>query len=152
MSIANGVYISILFFLSTLKKTFFIDKPRLINYRERIDELHYNASVVHIYFKELGVVKYSRDELFGLIDVIGEEEDIVVKISWRMNPFVSYFCSLIWRGHRTLHGILNLEPRRAYLLLHNQTICGLEEREEDEEKEGRDERRRMTWIVIFLPI
>ena len=58
---------------STLKKTFFIDKPRLINYRERIDELHYNASVVHIYFKELGVVKYSRDELFGLIDVIGDQ-------------------------------------------------------------------------------
>ena len=56
---------------SSLKKTFFIDKPRLINYREQIDELHYNASVVHIYFKELGVVKYSRDELFGLIDVIG---------------------------------------------------------------------------------
>ena len=74
-------------FLSTLKKTFFIDKPRLINYRERIDELHYNASVVHIYFKELGVVKYSRDELFGLIDVIGEEKEIVVKISLSMNPF-----------------------------------------------------------------
>ena len=58
---------------SSLKKTFFIDKPRLINYREQIDELHYNASVVHIYFKELGVVKYSRDELFGLIDVIGAQ-------------------------------------------------------------------------------
>ena len=59
-------------FLSTLKQTFFKDKPRLMNYREQIDEVHYNASVVHIYFKELGVVKYSRDELFGLIDVIGD--------------------------------------------------------------------------------
>ena len=60
-------------FLSTLKKTFFIDKPRLINYREQIDEVHYNATLIHIYFKELGVVKYSRDELFGIIDVIGDE-------------------------------------------------------------------------------
>ena len=59
-----------------MKNSFFIDKPRLINYREQIDELHYNASVVHIYFKELGVVKYSRDELFGLIDVIGAQSSV----------------------------------------------------------------------------
>ena len=65
---------------SSLKKTFFIDKPRLINYREQIDELHYNASVVHIYFKELGVVKYSRDELFGLIDVIGASRVLKLEI------------------------------------------------------------------------
>ena len=27
---------------------------------------------MHIYFKELGVVKYQRDELYGAMDVIGK--------------------------------------------------------------------------------
>ena len=31
-----------------------------------------DLSMVHFYFKELGVVKYSRDELYGIMDVIGE--------------------------------------------------------------------------------
>ena len=30
-----------------------------------------NFGVVHFYFKELGLVKYSRDELYGIMDVIG---------------------------------------------------------------------------------
>jgi amiloride-sensitive sodium channel len=29
-----------------------------------------SSSLVHIYFKELGIVKYSRDELYGIMDVI----------------------------------------------------------------------------------
>ena len=72
-----------------MKNSFFIDKPRLINYREQIDELHYNASVVHIYFKELGVVKYSRDELFGLIDVIGACSGIEARVATTPSIFDS---------------------------------------------------------------
>ena len=30
------------------------------------------GTLMHIYFKELGVVKYQRDELYGAMDVIGE--------------------------------------------------------------------------------
>ena len=37
----------------------------------RLDSMKKDMSLVHIYFKELGIVKYSRDELFSIIDVIG---------------------------------------------------------------------------------
>ena len=30
------------------------------------------GTLMHIYFKELGVVLYQRDELYGAMDVIGE--------------------------------------------------------------------------------
>ena len=30
-----------------------------------------NFSMVHFYFKELGIIKYSRDELYGITDLIG---------------------------------------------------------------------------------
>ena len=33
-----------------------------------------DMSLVHIYFKELGVVQYSRDQLYSIIDVIGEKK------------------------------------------------------------------------------
>lgn len=36
--------------------------------RESLD----HGSLVHIYFKELGYVKYTTDELFGVVDLIGE--------------------------------------------------------------------------------
>ena len=29
-------------------------------------------SLVHIYFKELGIIKYSREELYSIMDVIGK--------------------------------------------------------------------------------
>jgi amiloride-sensitive sodium channel len=34
------------------------------------DDVIESSSLVHIYFKELGIVKYSRDELYGIMDVI----------------------------------------------------------------------------------
>ena len=44
---------------------------------EKLQKLYDNiidsSSVVHIYFKELGIVKYSKDQLYGALDVIGEE-------------------------------------------------------------------------------
>ncbi len=30
-----------------------------------------DTTLVHIFFKDLGVVKYSREELYGIMDVIG---------------------------------------------------------------------------------
>ena len=39
---------------------------------ETYDSYIQDMSMVHFYFKELGVVKYSRDELYGAMDVIGK--------------------------------------------------------------------------------
>ena len=36
------------------------------------DNIITSSSLVHIYFKELGVVKYSKDQLYGALDVIGK--------------------------------------------------------------------------------
>ena len=45
--------------------------------KEKLQKLYMNivnsSSVVHIYFKELGIVKYSKDQLYGALDVIGKE-------------------------------------------------------------------------------
>ena len=40
--------------------------------KEWRDEVLSKGTMMHIYFKELGVVKYQRDELYGAMDVIGE--------------------------------------------------------------------------------
>ena len=46
--------------------------------KEKLQKLFDNiidtSSIVHIYFKELGVVKYSKDQLYGALDVIGKIE------------------------------------------------------------------------------
>ena len=36
------------------------------------EEVLSKGTMMHIYFKELGVVKYQRDELYGAMDVIGK--------------------------------------------------------------------------------
>ena len=38
------------------------------------EQLRSNLSLVHIYFKELGVVKYERDERYSVMDVIDEND------------------------------------------------------------------------------
>ena len=44
--------------------------------KEKLQNLYTNivnsSSIVHIYFKELGIVKYSKDQLYGALDVIGQ--------------------------------------------------------------------------------
>ena len=42
--------------------------------QQAFDNILTQSSMVHIYFKELGIVKYSRDELYGTMDVIGNAE------------------------------------------------------------------------------
>ena len=39
--------------------------------QDSVLEVLSNVTPMHIYFKELGVVQYSRDELYGIMDVIG---------------------------------------------------------------------------------
>ena len=44
--------------------------------RQKLQTLYDNiistSSIVHIFFKELGIVKYKKDELYGILDVIGK--------------------------------------------------------------------------------
>ena len=44
------------------------------NIKEAIDKIKEDFSIVHIYFKELGIIKYSKDEIYGIMDVIGTFE------------------------------------------------------------------------------
>ena len=37
-----------------------------------ISDAKAQASVIHVYFKELGIIKYKKDELYGLKDMVGE--------------------------------------------------------------------------------
>ena len=39
---------------------------------ETIQDIINFSSVVHFYFKETGVVLYNRDELYGIMDLIGK--------------------------------------------------------------------------------
>ena len=41
-------------------------------YIDKYVDSQQNFSMAHFYFKELGIVKYSRDELYGIMDVIGK--------------------------------------------------------------------------------
>ena len=46
-------------------------KKNLAKISAQLDGLKSDMSLVHIYFKELGIVKFSREELFSIIDLIG---------------------------------------------------------------------------------
>ena len=39
---------------------------------DQLSAVRNEMSLVHIYFKELGIVKFSREELFSVIDAIGK--------------------------------------------------------------------------------
>ena len=45
--------------------------PKLQREKEKLME---DLSLVHIYFREAGIVQYSRDQYYSLIDVIGKNE------------------------------------------------------------------------------
>ena len=40
-------------------------------YNQTIQDIIENSSVVHFYFKETGVVLFTRDELYGIMDLVG---------------------------------------------------------------------------------
>ena len=58
--------------LNALKKNA-TAKQKLVNAVLELETSMKNSmSLVHIYFKELGIVKYSREELYSIMDVIGK--------------------------------------------------------------------------------
>ena len=47
------------------------DSPQQKELLNIYDQASQKFTMVHFYFKDLGIVKYSRDELYGWNDVIG---------------------------------------------------------------------------------
>ena len=41
--------------------------------QKRFSQIEANSTLVHIFFKELGIIKYERDELYSVMDMIGEQ-------------------------------------------------------------------------------
>ena len=46
---------------------------RINNLKKIKDKTREKAVLMHIHFKELGLTKYSRDEIYSMVDVIGEQ-------------------------------------------------------------------------------
>ena len=40
--------------------------------KEKYDMLGIGASLVHIYFKDLGIIRYTREESYSVVDLIGK--------------------------------------------------------------------------------
>ena len=66
---------------------------------ERDSHAVYDLAAVHVYFKELGIVKYNRDELYRAIDVIGKKCNKNC-----LQALLLLFLSLVRRHHRAVHG------------------------------------------------
>ena len=47
------------------------DKNRRKAIEAHLTSVQNQITVIHIYFKELGIILYSRDEIYGIMDVIG---------------------------------------------------------------------------------
>ena len=48
------------------------DKKQTIEEKQKMfTDLGLGASLVHVYFKDLGVIRYQREESYGIIDLIG---------------------------------------------------------------------------------
>ena len=48
--------------------------------RDRYNDVIESSSVVHFYFRESGILKYSQEEVFGATDLIGTLKQRVVSI------------------------------------------------------------------------
>ena len=47
------------------------DRQTIEEKQKKFTDLGYGASLIHIYFKDLGVIRYQREESYGIIDLIG---------------------------------------------------------------------------------
>ena len=47
------------------------DKQTIEEKQKMYAELGLGASLVHVYFKDLGVIRYQREESYGVMDLIG---------------------------------------------------------------------------------
>ena len=48
------------------------DKEKIAAMQNYINQIYEHAALVHIHFRELGVVKYRKDQLYSGIDLIGK--------------------------------------------------------------------------------
>ena len=62
-----------------------------------------DLTVVNVYFKELGIIHYTRDELYGIIDVIGEAFALPFEIQPVLH--IQLLSSCVRWHHRALHGL-----------------------------------------------
>ena len=51
----------------------FYEDTRLLNSNNFLLQTLADSTVIHVYFKELGIIKYERNELYTIIDVIGKQ-------------------------------------------------------------------------------
>lgn len=97
----------------------------------KLFDLEASATVVHIYFKELGIVKYSRDELYGIMDVIGKvSNSCLCNVEYLRYANLALYSSCLWGHCRTLHGVQFVEWGGTDLLLHTKDVFGCQERKE----------------------
>ena len=41
------------------------------------DSIVDTSSIVHFYFKELGIVKYQKEQLYGALDILGNQMHVI---------------------------------------------------------------------------
>ena len=58
---------------------------------EKYDMLGIGASLVHIYFKDLGIIRYTREESYSIVDLIGEHYIYFIVLTTTKSIF---FCFL----------------------------------------------------------
>ncbi len=95
-------------------------ESRLDSIKQAYDDATENPAedmaVIHVYFKELGTIQYSRDELYSLIDFIGKRDTV----RWSMPSLLSFVPSCLRWFNRAVHRVQPAERRRARLLVHGQ--------------------------------
>lgn len=73
---------------------------------DKLMELKGNFSVAHMFFKDHGIVKYSRDELYGIMDVIGKLDYIITMMDHNSSSdLLSSFFSCVWGNCWSLYGL-----------------------------------------------
>lgn len=78
---------------------------------KKLKELEANTTLVHIYFKELGIIRYLKDELYGILDVIGRHTvqyiAIVVMTAQKLT-FLNEVLKFVFSLHNCTHTIFTL--------------------------------------------
>ena len=76
------------------------------------------SSIVHIYFKELGIVKYQKDQLYGPLDVIG----MLFILNDLITNKIYIYNSCIWRFGWPLYRIQYSICSRNCLLVYIEAL------------------------------
>ena len=63
-------------------------------YQSKMDNTLGNLTMIHVYFGDLGITLYSREELYGIVDVIGGFVCLFVCL-FRKEPL---FKKRVWAG------------------------------------------------------